>query len=220
VRIYECPNPANLSLWTLQEEISILPPHVPPQYSGESSFSISWCPSRLGGTQLVVAANNLVHLYRPDDRGQWQQAEQLQDDAGLVRCVAWAPGGQRGFELIATGSKAGVVRIYSLTETEEGVMVGGGAYSVELVAQFEQMGGVEAFRDVQSIGWNVTGTVLSSSGDDGRIRIWKEDHLGKWRQHFALSAEQYPPSSFENGDLMIESRMLLRQTMGVAVMKT
>ena len=174
----------------------------------------------MGGTQLVVAANNLVHLYRPDDRGQWQQAEQLQDDAGLVRCVAWAPGGQRGFELIATGSKAGVVRIYSLTETEEGVMVGGGAYSVELVAQFEQMGGVEAFRDVQSIGWNVTGTVLSSSGDDGRIRIWKEDHLGKWRQHFALSAEQYPPSSFENGDLMIESRMLLRQTMGVAVMKT
>ena len=110
-----------------------------------------------------------------------------------MRCVAWAPGGQRGYELIATGSKQGVVRIYSLTETEEGVLVGGGAYAVSLVAQFEQTGG-GVFRDVQRVQWNVTGTVLSSSGDDARIRIWKEDHLGKWRQQFALSAEQYPPN--------------------------
>jgi nucleoporin SEH1 len=130
-----------------------------------------------------------VQLYRPDDRGQWQAVELLQDDAGLVRCLDWAPGGQRGYELIAIGWKSGVVRIYKLTETMEGVIVGGGAYSVERVGQFEHHGGES--NDVQRVFWNVTGTILCSSGDDGRIRMWKEDHLGKWRQQFAMSAEQY-----------------------------
>jgi nucleoporin SEH1 len=100
-----------------------------------------------------------------------------------VRGVSWAPGGQRGYELIATGSKNGVVRVYALTETEEGVSVGGGAYTVELMGELEHNG-------VMKVEWNFSGTVLSSCGDDGRIRIWKEDHLGKWRQQYALSAEQ------------------------------
>ena len=132
-----------------------------------------------------------MHLYRPDDRGQWQVAELIQDDAGLVRCVAWAPGGQRGYELIATGSKSGVVRIYKLTESSDGMTIGGGSYTIEALGQFQHHGGVS--NDVQTVSWNVTGTMLSSSGDDGRIRIWREDHLGKWRQQFALSAEQYWP---------------------------
>jgi len=104
-----------------------------------------------------------------------------------VRCVDWAPGGQRGYELIATGSKAGVVGIYKLTEMVDGVVVGGGAYNVEMVGQFEGHG------DVQRVNWNVTGTVLSSSGDDGRVRMWKQYHLGNWKQLIALSAEQYNP---------------------------
>jgi len=189
LRIYESAKPNDLTTWSLQEELSSLPPNAPPQYSGDSSFTFAWCPSRLAGQQLVVAANNFVQLYRPDDRGLWRVAEIVQQDGGLVRCVAWAPGGQRGYELIATGSKAGLVRIYKLTESLEGMMVGGGGYTVEMLGQFEHSGGV--FQEVNSLMWNITGTVLSSSGDDGRIRLWKEDHLGKWRQHFALSAERY-----------------------------
>jgi nucleoporin SEH1 len=194
MRIYEASEVNNLSKWALKEEISTLPPRAPPQYSGDSSFTFAWCPSRIGGQQLVVAANNFVYLYRPDERGQWQVAELVQDDGGLIRCVTWAPGGQRGFELIATGSKAGLVRIYKLLESSEGMIVGGGGYAVEMLGQFEHHG--ETFNQVQSLSWNVTGTMLSSSGDDGRIRIWKEDHLGKWRQHFILSTERYGLARF------------------------
>jgi nucleoporin SEH1 len=189
IRIYDCPETQSLQKWSLIEEISALPPNAPPQHSGESSFALAWCPSRFGGQQLVVAANNLVQLFRPDDRNQWISAEVIQDDAGLVRCVDWASGGQRGYELIATGSKTGIVRIYKLTESMEGVIVGGGGYVSQMVGQFEHQGGVS--NDVQRVAWNVIGTVLSSSGDDGRVRIWKEDHLGKWRQQSVISAEQY-----------------------------
>lgn len=177
-----------MSQWSVIEEISVLPPNVPPQRSGETSFAFSWCPFRFGGQQLVVAVNNLVHLYRCDNRNQWQAAELIQDDAGLVRCVDWANGGQRGYELIATGSKNGIVRIYKLTESDEGLMIGGGGYVVQMVAQFEHRGG--ASNDVQRVQWNVTGTVLTTSGDDGRIRFWKEDHLGTWTQHSIMSAEE------------------------------
>jgi len=112
--------------------------------------------------------------------------EIIQEDGGLVRSVAWAPGGQRGYELIATGSKTGVVRIYRLEEGE-GVEVGGGAWKASLV--MEQYQG-SAGNEVQRVEWNAIGTVLSSSGDDACVRLWKEDHFGRWKQDFIASAEQ------------------------------
>ena len=143
--------------------------------------------------------NNLVQLYRPDDRGAWQAAETIQEDGGLVRSGAWAPGGQRGYELIATGSKTGVVRIFRLEEAGEGIEVGGGAWKSVLVMEQYQGG---PGNEVQRVEWNAIGNVLSSSGDDGRVRLWKEDHFGRWKQYFIASAEQVPIEETISGDVM------------------
>ena len=58
---------------------------------------------------------------------------------------------------------------------------------MEMVVQLGH--GIKDLNGVQRVQWNVTGTMLSSSGDDGRIRLWKEDHLGKWKESLVLSAE-------------------------------
>jgi len=125
--------------------------------------------------------------------------ETIQEGGGLVRSVAWAPGGQRGYELIATGSKTGVVRIFRLEEAGEGIEVGGGAWkSVSVMEQYQGCAGNE----VQRVEWNALGTLLSSSGDDGRVRLWKEDHFGRWKPYFIASAEQVPAEETTSEDGM------------------
>jgi nucleoporin SEH1 len=36
--------------------------------------------------------------------------------------------------------------------------------------------------EVWRVDWNVTGTILSSSGDDGVVRLWKSSFLKDWKQ--------------------------------------
>lgn len=41
-------------------------------------------------------------------------------------------------------------------------------FDIQLVAQFE-----DHYCTVWRVCWNVTGTILASSGDDGCVRLWK-----------------------------------------------
>ena len=36
--------------------------------------------------------------------------------------------------------------------------------------------------------WNIEGTILASSGDDGSVRLWKAGFDGVWRQMSVISA--------------------------------
>lgn len=41
-----------------------------------------------------------------------------------------------------------------------------------------------------SVEWNITGTVLSSAGNDGRIRLWKATSGNVWRPAGSIGVEQ------------------------------
>jgi len=43
---------------------------------------------------------------------------------------------------------------------------------------------------VGRVEWNVTGTILSSAGNDGRIRLWKATSGSVWRPAGSLGVEQ------------------------------
>lgn len=42
---------------------------------------------------------------------------------------------------------------------------------------------------VGSVEWNITGTVLSSAGNDGRIRLWKATSGNVWRPAGSIGVE-------------------------------
>ena len=110
--------------WQVLSQIYVCP--TPPR-TDETSFRVSFHREKLPGWHaiaaglerksigLAVAAMDKVIVYRTDRDRQLYVAAELLGARGLVRDVAWANGAMRGFDVIATASKDGAVRIYELT---------------------------------------------------------------------------------------------------------
>ncbi|KAH6573306.1 hypothetical protein BASA50_007895 [Batrachochytrium salamandrivorans] len=196
LRIYEAMDVVNLSAWTLMEEFEIV--------SGGSKesdgiYCLSWCQSRMEPQMLVVGCGreNSAKIYRIDSHGKWMPFEALFGHGDTVCDVAWAPTMGRNYHLIATACKDGHVRIFKLTEdtTRPGAVVPHGLQSrkqfrVYMVADFDSNGS-EAWR----VEWNITGTILSSSSDDGKVRLWKASYLNDWKLISTICAEQTDATS-------------------------
>ena len=69
----------------------------------------------------------------------------------------------RSYHLIATACKDGHFRIFKLTPSPATQR-----FAVECVADIDVHSS-----EIWRCEWNVSGTVVSSSGDDGRVRLWK-----------------------------------------------
>ena len=103
-----------------------------------------------------------------DAQNQWQQCEVLSGHGGLVRDCKWAPSLGRSYQLIATASSDGHVRIYQLSQTlKQTTALQKNLFTVKLLDSFELQS------QVWSLSWNLTGTILCSSGDDGICRLFK-----------------------------------------------
>eukprot|EP01064_Diplonema_japonicum_P032405 TRINITY_DN606_c2_g1_i2.p1 TRINITY_DN606_c2_g1~~TRINITY_DN606_c2_g1_i2.p1 ORF type:complete len:160 (+),score=25.88 TRINITY_DN606_c2_g1_i2:664-1143(+) len=88
------------------------------------------------------------------------------EHGGAVTDVAWAPSIGRGYHLIASSSKDGSLFINKLYP-------GSRDTELEAVLVFEGIG-VHNNNNIWRISWNLTGTTLASSGDDGHIMTWQQ----------------------------------------------
>ncbi|EPS40015.1 hypothetical protein H072_6192 [Dactylellina haptotyla CBS 200.50] len=289
VQVQEAIETHTVSRWTSVDEFRVVP-SAPPR-EAETSFCLTYCPSRWGGEQLLVGAMDKVRIYRHDSNGKFQPAEELRGHKGLVRDVSWAPNLGRSYHLIATACKDGHVRIFRLTDPrmtfspktsrpgsrskdriEQSVGAGGGGGSsgnnnnnanngekshfsgltreisnlsvtagrgigvtnfpggsgvslsqansfekaedalgvltveeqesrelsgfvVEEIAIFNDHG-----REVWRVDWNPSGTVLSSAGDDGKIRLWRADRTMRWKCMSVMGSGWKPTRRREDDD--------------------
>ncbi|XP_053252573.1 nucleoporin SEH1 isoform X3 [Podarcis raffonei] len=176
VRIYEAPDVMNLSQWSLQHEISCK----------LSCSCISWNPSssRAHAPMIAVGSDDSspnvlakVQIYEYNENTRkYAKAETLMTVTDPVHDIAFAPNLGRSFHILAVATKD--VRIFTLKPLRKELTSSSGLtkFEVQLVAQFDNHNS-----QVWRVSWNITGTVLASSGDDGCVRLWKANYMDNWK---------------------------------------
>ncbi|KAH3903401.1 Seh1p SCDLUD_001036 [Saccharomycodes ludwigii] len=184
LRIYDALEPSDLKSWTITSELKVLA--TPPASHLQSDFELVWCPSRFYQETIVCCALDQGLIYQRNKEGKLFLAATLPGHKGLIRSVSWAPSIGRTYQLVATGCKDGNVRIFKITDHNKYIAsnysgngdneANNSTIAVELIAEKDDHKG-----EVWSVSWNLTGTVLSSAGDDGKVRLWKSSYSDEFQ---------------------------------------
>ncbi|XP_063241377.1 nucleoporin SEH1 isoform X2 [Bacillus rossius redtenbacheri] len=176
VRIYEAPDVMNLSQWTLQHEISCKLP----------CSCLSWNPSfnrnhppmlAVGSDDPNASSGSKVFIYEySENMRRWNKTESLSTVTDPVHDIAFAPNLGRSFHLLAIAAKD--IRIVTLRPQQDSTEAQSGLpkLDVEVAAHFD-----DHYNTVWRVCWNITGTILASSGDDGCVRLWKANYQKAWK---------------------------------------
>ncbi|KAF9362219.1 epoxide hydrolase, soluble (sEH) [Mortierella sp. NVP85] len=195
VKIYEAMDVTSLVHWALVDDF---PVGNGGSKDEEGNHCLSWCTWKFASRPMMVvgcAKDHVAKIFRPDPNNKWQSCEVLGGHGGVVHDVSWAPNMGRSYHLIATACKDGHVRIYKLTDDTQGGAMSGvwsrKMFNVTCIADFPDHNA-----EVWRVEWNITGTILSSSGDDGKVRLWKATYTGDWKCMGVVSADE-GPSAFQ-----------------------
>ncbi|ODN85854.1 nucleoporin SEH1 [Cryptococcus wingfieldii CBS 7118] len=159
-------------------------------------WGLSWCKERWWGSLIATFAGSspvikiisleptptsILHL-TPSSSSSFPSSSSSSSSAppAPLTALSWAPNCGKNYHLLATGSRDGSIRIWRLEPpgerarvdfTAEGSEAGGDVvreWRGECTAEFGK-GGAR----VGSVDWNATGTMLSTTDDEGVVRIYK-----------------------------------------------
>lgn len=142
--------------------------------------SLSWAPPAENGSlfdepntvtkkeirkRLVCSGNNsTIHIYEEEEFGSWKLCKELDGHKDWVRCVAWAPSTGRNKNIIASCDHHGEVRIWTK----------------ETGADWEHVILQKYNYPIWDVSWSVTGNLLSVSGGDNNVTVWRQMADGEW----------------------------------------
>mmetsp|Transcript_7802 Transcript_7802/g.16178 ORF Transcript_7802/g.16178 Transcript_7802/m.16178 type:complete len:459 (+) Transcript_7802:115-1491(+) len=140
--------------------------------------SLSWSASRFEPAALVIGfSSGRVAIHRYDDaRRSWVEAVRLPGHERGVLDVAWAPNVGRSYHWIASCGKDGLLMVHRVRRGR-----GGGGEQQQSNGLTYEGSDVLDRTQMWRCQWNVTGTVLASSGDGGVVKLWKADFQGRWK---------------------------------------
>lgn len=182
VRIYEAVDVMNLDQWLLKNTIKV---------EADSSTDLGvtcldWCGGRFEPPTIVVGdSSGNVRVYRYSDAsrnwGLYLTLEGHTSPRRGVLDVAWAPDVGRSFHLISSCGRDGLLRVHRLKKRGASDDVVNSAGKSEGGLELDSCQELDNNSDTWRVAWNVTGTVLASSGDSGVVKLWKSDFRGNWK---------------------------------------
>ncbi|XP_071785423.1 nucleoporin SEH1-like isoform X2 [Asterias amurensis] len=190
VRFYEASDVTNLAIWSSQEEIQ----------TKLNCSCLSWNPSRVHPPMIAVGSDDpsptsggkvQIYEYKENERKKkWNKTETLMNITEAVHDLAFAPNMGRSYHVIAVATKD--VRIMTLKPLRRDAnTMGPIGLDIKQPAQLDHNN-----QQVWRVSWNVTGTILASSSDDGLVRLWKANYLGNWKciQEMKGDGTSVPPA--------------------------
>lgn len=126
--VWEPTDPNSLNEWTSIAEHWVCSDSKPaPGPQHEVGFKVvfhkeklpCWKAIQVGldrkSLSLAVAVMNDVQVFRTDKHKKFYRVATLEGAREVIRDVAWANGSMRGYDIIATASKDGAIRIYEIS---------------------------------------------------------------------------------------------------------
>ena len=151
----------------------------------ESGCHISWNPSSFDPPSLAVGNyEGTIKIFQfNDNTRKWSSVDLCSGNdrhTDAIHDICWAPNLGRSYHLIASASKDKTVRIWKVELDASGKWKG------KLQEKFN-----EHNSEVWRVQWNITGTILASSGDDGNVRLYQSDHTNSsWKCVQTISADK------------------------------
>lgn len=171
IRVYEAPDITNLSHWSLRDEFNCK----------MACSSITWNQSRIHAPMLAVGSDDAnsplpkVLIYEYSDLSRrWIKADSIASAIDPVHDLSFAPYIGRSYHLLGIASKN--VQIVTIKMQQQSSSDSSSRFDIKTVAQFD-----DHLSQVWRVSWNITGTILASSGDDGTVRMWKSNYLDNWK---------------------------------------
>ena len=168
VRIFMVDDVMNLENWTLNDKFDV-------SRNNEEATCLCWNPSRFDSQMLVVGtAERAMVWVKNRSQRRWDGIIEIPISGELgVNDVSWAPNLGRSYHLIATAaSNAKAAAVWKLTAGSD----------VDMLTDVVQEAELPLSSEVWRIKWNITGTVLATSVDDGSICLWQKNFRAEWNK--------------------------------------
>ncbi|XP_074604760.1 nuclear pore complex protein Nup44A [Brevipalpus obovatus] len=201
LRIYEAPDVMTLSQWSVIHEI---PCKV-------SLSSITWNPSRIHPPMIAVGSDDrstsegkVILFELCENTRQWVKLDVISIVSEPVHDLAFAPNVGRSYHLLGIASRdVKIISIKPAQQQQQQAQLNSNnqlslssshqaltpRFDIQQVAQFNDHGA-----QVWRVSWNITGTILASSGDDGSVRLWKANYLDNWKCVTELKCDSNNPT--------------------------
>jgi len=200
VRVYEAPDVMDQSSWLLLHEFET--DASSPSAGGRPGAPqcLAWNSSAMDSMMLAVGlADGAVYLWAfHEQHNSWscllgfEALEAGRSHSAHLDCVhdvAWAPDVGRSYHLLATASRDKRVKLWKLLQSEPrsapAASASGGSNEMwRTSCSCEFLHASQVWR----VSWNVCGSMLAASLDEGKVHVYKLDGKGEWRRAWSSAA--------------------------------